>query len=308
MNAKISMGDRSRAMEIIVAVVAEGSFSAAGRLLELTPSAISRAVDRTEARLGVRLFLRSTRSLSLTVEGRAYLHAARRILGDLAETEQAIADQGSPRGRLRISSAQAYGRLHVAPLLGEFVRRYPDIMVDISLADQIVDVAAGHADVAIRFGPLADTMLTARKLGDSRRVIVAAPSYLAENGMPRSPADLLDHNCLHFNFRRTEPVWPFRDGGRDFSLRPRGNIEASSGELLAQLAVAGVGIVRVGAFSVETEIASGALVPVLEAFNPGDVETIHALFAGGPQTPARVRVFVDYLAEQLARGGRDMLR
>ncbi|APR52782.1 LysR family transcriptional regulator [Sphingomonas koreensis] len=300
MDAKMEGGaDRARSLEVFAAVAAQGSFSAAGRVLGLTPSAVSRTVDRIEARLGVRLLLRTTRALTLTAEGQAYLGAARRILTDLDDAEQAIADQGAPRGRLRVSAALSHGRLCIVPLLGEFARLYPHILVDISLSDSIVDVAAGQADVAIRFGPLADSGLTARKLGENGRVIVASPDYLARYGTPRVPADLHDHNCLNFNFRRAEPVWPFCDGQSDYAMTVTGNIEANNGETLGQLAAAGVGITRVGAFSVADELADGRLVPVLEEFNPGDIEVIHAVFVGGANTPARVRVFVDFLAERL---------
>jgi DNA-binding transcriptional LysR family regulator len=291
--------DRARSLEVFAIVAAEGSFSAAGRLLGLTPSAVSRTIDRIEARLGVRLLLRTTRALTLTAEGTAYLGAARRILGDLDDAEQAIADQGAPRGRLRISAAQAHGRLCIVPLLGEFARLYPHILVDLSLSDRLIDIAGGQADVAIRFGPLADSPLRARKLGESARVIVASPAYLDNHGTPKVPEDLHDHNCLNFNFRRAEPVWPFRKDGRDYALGVKGNIEANNGETLGQLAADGVGITRVGRFSVVAEIAAGRLVPLLEEFNPGDIETIHAVFSGGPNIPARVRVFVDFLVQHL---------
>lgn len=300
MNAKIpARADRARDLEIFAAVVAAGSFSAAGRTLHLTPSAVSRTIDRIEARLGVRLLLRTTRTLALTAEGHAYVGAARRILTDLDDVEQAIADQGAPRGRLRVSAALSHGRLCIVPLLGAFARRYPHILVDISLSDAIVDIAAGQADVSIRFGPLADSPLAARKLGESRRVIVASPDYLALHGVPVVPEDLHHHNCLNFNFRRAEPVWPFRKDGRDYALTVKGGIEANNGETLGQLAIDGVGITRVGAFSVVDEIASGRLVPLLENYNPGDVEMIHAVFVGGANMPARVRVFVDFLVERL---------
>lgn len=300
MDAKMLSGaDRARELEIFAAVAGAGSFSAAGRKLGLTPSAVSRTIDRIEARLGVRLMLRTTRTLALTAEGQAYLGAARRILADLDDAEQAIADQGAPRGRLRVSAALSHGRLCVVPLLGEFVRRYPHILVDINLTDAVVDIAAGQADVGVRFGPLADSPLTARKIGETRRVIVASPDYLARHGTPQVPEDLHDHNCLGFNFRRVEPVWPFRKDGRDYALSVKGNIEANNGETLGQLAAAGVGVTRVGAFSVVEQIADGRLVPLLEAYNPGDVEIIHAVFVGGANTPARVRAFVDFLAERL---------
>jgi len=297
------MTDRSGEMETFVAAVREGSFSSAGRALDLTPSAVSRIVSRIEARLGVRLIVRTTRSMTLTPEGEAYHLAAQRILADMAEAEDAIAEQASPRGRLRVSAALAHGRLSIVPLLQDFVARYPGILVDISLSDTLADVAGARADVAIRFGPLPDSLLTARRLGENGRTIVASPDYLARMGVPQLPEDLLRHNCLSFNFRRAEPVWPFRRDGRDYALAVKGNIEANNGETLVQLARQGVGITRVGSFHVVDDIASGHLVTLLEPFNPGDREDIHAVFVGGTTTPARVRVFVDFLAEKLGSGG-----
>lgn len=293
--------DRARELQVFSTIARTGSFSAAGRTLGLTPSAVSRTIDRIEARLGVRLLIRTTRALTLTAEGQSYLGAARRILADLDEAERVIADQGAPRGRLRVSAAFSHGRLCIVPLLGDFARLYPHILVDISLTDTVVDVAAGQADVAIRFGPLADSALTARRIGETGRSIVASPGYLAQHGTPRVPEDLLSHNCLNFNFRRAEPVWPFRREGRDYALTVTGNIEANNGETLGQLAVDGVGITRVGNFGIIDDMTAGRLVPILEAFNPGDVEPIHAVFVGGATLPARVRVFVDYLAERLHR-------
>ena len=291
--------DRAREMEVFASVAQSGSFSAAGRALGLTPSAVSRTIDRIEARLGVRLMLRTTRVLTLTAEGQTYLGAARRILADLDDAEQSIADQGAPRGRVRVSAALAHGRMSVVPLLGEFVWLYPHILVDISLTDAVVDVAAGQADVAIRFGKLPDSPLTARRLGETGRTVVASPDYLARRGTPRVPEDLHDHDCLNFNFRRAEPVWPFRRDGRDYALTVSGPVEANNGETLTQLALAGVGVTRVGNFSVADAIDDGRLVPLLEDFNPGDREPIHAVFVGGANMPARVRVFVDFLAERL---------
>lgn len=291
--------DRARELATFALVVELGSFSAAGRALDLSPSAVSRSIDRIEERLGVRLLLRSTRALSLTAEGQAYLMVARRILADLDDSEQQIADQGSPRGRLRVSAALSHGRLCIVPLLGKFTALYPDILVDISLTDALVDVAAGQTDVAVRFGPLPDSTLTARKLGEGRRVIVASPDYLSRHGTPRQPKDLLAHNCLNFNFRRAETAWPFRVDGESLSLALKGTIEANNGETLGQLAAIGVGIARVGTFSVAAEIDAGRLRPILEDFNPGDTEDVHALFVGGSNTPARVRAFVDFLATEL---------
>jgi DNA-binding transcriptional LysR family regulator len=291
--------DRARELEVFCSVASSGSFSSAGRSLSLTPSAVSRTIDRVEARLGARLMLRTTRALTLTAEGQAYLSAARRILADLDEAEQAIADQGAPRGRIRVSAAVSHGRLCIVPLLGEFVRRYPHILVDINLTDGITDVAAGQADVAVRAGPLADSALTARRLGENGRTIVASPDYLARWGTPLTPEDLRNHNCLNFNFRRAEPVWPFRKNGTDYALKVHGAIEANSGETLGQLALDGVGIARVGNFSLGDAVAEGRLVPLLEAFNPGDMEIFRAVFVGGANMPTRIRVFVDYLVERL---------
>lgn len=300
MDAKLAAGaDRARELATFALVVEHGSFSAAGRALDLSPSAVSRAIDRIEERLGVRLLLRTTRALSLTAEGQAYLLMARRILADLDDSEQQIADQGAPRGRLRVSAAQSHGRLCIVPLLGKFAALYPNILVDISLSDALVDIAAGQTDVAVRFGPLPDSTLTARKLGEGGRVIVASPDYLARHGTPRRPEDLLAHNCLNFNFRRAETTWPFRVDGQTFSLALKGTIEANNGETLGQLAAIGVGIARVGMFSVAAEISAGRLRPILEEFNPGDTEMIHALFVGGSNTPARIRAFVDFLAAEL---------
>ncbi len=300
----MDVSGRSGEMEVFSAVVKEGSLSAAARALRLTPSAVSRIVARIESRLGARLLVRTTRALALTAEGQTYLRAARRILADMAEVEDAIADQGVPRGRLRVSASLAHGRIAIVPLLGKFTARYPGILIDLVLSDRLVDILSGEADVAIRFGTLADSPLTARRLGETGRVVVAAPDYLARAGMPQVPEDLLAHNCLSFNFRRTEPGWPFRRDGRDFALNVTGTIAANSGEALAQLARESVGVARVGMFAVSEDIAAGRLVPLLEPFNPQDREPIHAVFVGGATMPARVRAFVDFLVEQSSASGQ----
>ncbi|GGZ32698.1 LysR family transcriptional regulator [Asticcacaulis endophyticus] len=297
---KREMADRSGEMEAFAAVVREQSLSGAARRLGLTPSAVSRTITRIETRLGVRLIVRTTRSITLTPEGEAYARGAARILADLTEVEDAIADQGVPRGRLRVSAALAHGRLVIVPLLGEFSDRFPGILVDISLSDTLVDVLGGRADVAIRFGPLSDSPLTARRLGDTGRSIVASPEYLARRGTPLVPEDLRNHNCLNFDFARIEPGWPFRKNGHDYALGVSGTIEANNGETLVQLALQGVGIARVGNFHLADEITAGKLVVLLDDFNPQDREPIHAVFVGGSHMPARVRVFVDFLVERLA--------
>lgn len=293
----MDLNGHSGEMTVFVRVAQEGSLSAAARALGLTPSAISRIIARTEARIGTRLLIRTTRAITLTAEGEAYLRGARRILADIAEVEDAITDQGVPRGRLRVSASQAHGRLTIVPLVAAFSARYPEIVVDLMLSDEIVDILGGEADVALRFGTLADSPLTARRVGETGSVIVASPTYLARHGTPQQPEDLLAHNCLRFNFRRANPEWPFRRDGQDFALKVAGTLEGNSGEVLSQLARLGAGITRIGTFSVQADLDSGALVPLLEAYNPGDREPIHAVFVGGAAMPARVRAFVDFLVE-----------
>jgi len=285
-------------LEVFILVAEEASFSAAGRRLKLAPSSVARIIDRIEARLGIRLLLRTTRSLTLTPEGATYLSSARRILADIQETERSIADQSSPKGRLRLSISRLFGRMFVVPLLRGFMQKYPDILLEVISSDAVIDIAAGQADVAIRLGPLADGSLTARKLGETHKMIVASPRYLAHRGVPSVPEDLYDHDCIAFNFKRAAPTWPFRKDGRDYSLPIRGRIETDNGETEGQLALEGVGIARVCAETVEAAIKAGQLVPLLEAFNPGDVEAIHVVFLGGAHIPARVRCLVDYFAAQ----------
>lgn len=293
----MDVAGRSGEMAIFALVAQEGSLSGAARALGLTPSAVSRVIARTERRIGTRLLLRTTRAIRFTAEGEAYLRGARRILADMAEVEDAITDQGVPRGRLRVSASVAHGRLAIVPLIAAFSTRYPAIVVDLALGDELVDILGGQADVAIRFGHLADSPLTARYIGETRQVVVASPDYLARFGAPQVPEDLLEHNCLRFNFRRAAHDWPFRRAGVDFALKVGGTIEGSSGEALAQFARLGTGIARIGAFSVQADLDGGQLVPLLEAYNPDDREPIHAVFVGGGAMPARVRAFIDFLVE-----------
>lgn len=293
--------DKTTEMETFLRVATTGSLSAAGKQMGLTPSAVSRMMTRLESRLGVRLIVRTTRHLHLTSEGEAYALAAKRILNDLEETEAALANRARPSGLLKVSTAAAHSRLTMVPLYQEFLERYPDIKLDIEVSDLISDVEGGHIDVAIRFGPLPDSNLSARRLGETGRSIVATPNYLAKNGVPKTPADLQQHNCLDFSFNRLEPGWPFRHQGEDFILPISGNMIANNGETLVELAMQDIGITRVGNFHIENAMAAGELVPLLEEYNPQDKEVIHAVFIGGQRMPERVRVFVDYLVEKLCQ-------
>lgn len=286
-------------LEVFTLVAETRSFSAAGRLLSVAPSSVSRVVDRLEARLGVRLLLRTTRALTVTAEGATYLASARRILADLKETEQLIVDQNSPRGRLRISASILYGKTFLLPLLKDFTHRHPGILVDINLTDTVVDISAGQADVALRLGPLADAPLTARRLGKTRKVIVASPDYLSRRGVPGAPEDLYAHDCIDFNFKRAATGWPFLKDGHEYALKIKGSVETNNGDTQRQLALEGLGVARVCAETVQHAIEAGRLVPLLETFNPGDGEEVHVVFMGGPHLPARVRCFVDYVVKCL---------
>lgn len=291
--------DRMGEMRIFAEVVAQGGFSAAGRALGASPSGVSRAVARLEARLGVRLLLRTTRAMTLTAEGEAYHRAALRILADLEETERRVADRAAPRGKLRVSSSIALGRARILPLLPEFLERYPGVSLDLNLGDAIVDLAGGQADVAIRVGPLPDSGLTARRLGDTGRCVAASPAYLARAGVPRTPEALLDHNCLRYNRDAPGAGWPFRRDGTPFRVPVRGNVEANSGATLAQLARDGLGVVRLGRFMLAEDLEAGRLVELLADHDAEDREPFHVVFVSGATTPARIRAFVDFVVEKL---------
>jgi DNA-binding transcriptional LysR family regulator len=292
--------ERSGEMEVFARVVQHGAFSAAARSLDLTPSAVSKLIARLEDRLGARLLLRTTRALPLTEEGEAYHRAALRILQELNEADQSVA-AGAVRGHLRVSATLPFGRMCVAPLIPAFLERHPDVIVDLSLTDEVIDLVAERTDIAIRVGTLPDSALMARKLAETRRVVCAAPAYLERKNTPRVPADLRAHDCLRFNFRRARPAWPFRDDGIDLEQPISGNMLLNNGETMRQMALAGVGIARLGRFHVSADLAAGRLVEVLESYNPGDLELIHAIYVPSGHVPRRVRAFIDYLAENVGR-------
>jgi DNA-binding transcriptional LysR family regulator len=244
--------------------------------------------------------MRTTRALRLTEEGEAYHRAALRILQDLNDTEQAAAS-GAIRGRVRVNTSIPFGTMFVAPSVGQFLARHPDLVVDLSFTDDVVNLFEQKADIAIRMGNLPDSAMIARKLGQSRRVVCAAPSYLKRHGTPMTPNDLQHHNCLTFNFRRSRVGWPFRIKGRDLEQPISGNLQVNNGETMRQVALAGMGVARLGRFHVADAIKAGQLVPLLEKYNPGDLEMIHAIYLGGGHVPGRVRAFIDHVAETIAR-------
>ncbi|MER9518045.1 LysR substrate-binding domain-containing protein [Mesorhizobium sp. M0614] len=293
--------NRSGEIEVFVRVVEEGSFSSAARALRMTPSAVSKLIARLEARLGARLVSRSTRKLQLRPEGTAFYDSGLRILADMAAAEQEAAAGASPRGRLRVNSYVPFGVHRLIPLLPRFLERYPEISIDLVLTDSVIDLMAERADVAIRAGPLSESRLVARKLGQSPVVVVAAPSYLEAHGTPLTPADLDRHNRMGFGFVRHIDGWPFLDAdGRAIMVPITGNTLVSDGEAMRLMALAGAGVARLAHWHVAADIAAGRLVSLLEAFNPGDEEPTHAVYVGqGRHLPARVRAFLDFLGESV---------
>ena len=292
--------NRSGEMEVFVRVVDLGGFSAAARALRMTPSAVSKLIARLEARLGARLVNRSTRKLQLTPEGSAFHDRAVRVLADLDEAERSAAAGAAPRGRLRVNTNVPFGTHYLIPLLPGFLERHPEVTVEVTLTDTVVDLLEDRADVAIRVGPLKSSQLVARKLGESRMMLVASPAYLTARGTPQTPGDLARHNLLGFSFARQSNGWPFRDAdGSASAVVPTGNALVSDGESMRLLVLTGLGISRLSLFHIGPDIEAGRLVPVLEAYNPGDTESIHAVYVGGGHLPARVRAFLDYLVERV---------
>ncbi|MFY3745555.1 LysR family transcriptional regulator [Anaeromyxobacter sp. Red801] len=296
-------GNRLYEMEAFATVAELGGFSAAGRALGRTPSAVNKLVTRLEARLGARLLTRTTRAVRLTAEGEAFHRRAIAILAEVEDAEAAAAG-GAPRGRVRVNANLPFGVHCLLPRVPAFLQANPGVTLDVVLTDEVVDLVERRADVAIRVGPLRASRLLARKLGESPVAVVASPAYLARRGTPRTPADLDAHERIGFTFARALDDWPFRRGGEALRVPVRGAVRAGDGETARQLALAGAGLARLALFQVAADLEAGRLVRVLEAFEPGDVLEIHALFLGpAGSVPARVRAFVDFVAAAL-RGGR----
>ncbi|RUW78297.1 LysR substrate-binding domain-containing protein, partial [Mesorhizobium sp. M2A.F.Ca.ET.067.02.1.1] len=240
-----------------------------------------------------------TRKLQLTPEGTSFYDSGLRILADLDAAEREAAAGAAPRGKLRVNSYVPFGQHRLMELLPRFLERYPEISVEAVLTDNVINLLEERADVAIRAGPLSESRLVARKLGQSRMVLVASPAYLAARGTPRALSDLARHNMLAFGFARHIDGWPFIDAaGKSIILPIVGNMSLTDGEAMRLTTLAGAGIARLARWHVEPDIAAGRLVPLLETFNPGDEEPTHAVYVGhGKHLPARVRAFLDFLAE-----------
>ncbi len=294
------MDNRAGEMQVFLRVVEARSFSEAARVLLMTPSTVSKLISRIEARLGVRLMERSTRRLSLTAEGQIYYERSLALLKELDEIERDLSlGAASTGGTVRVNASVAFGILGLEPLLPAFWQAFPNIVVDLSLSDEIVDLYLDRTDVAFRVGTLSDSSMIARRVGVARRKIVASPGYLERHGVPHTVDDLAQHNCLGFNFRRAAPVWPFKESGRIVDRTVHGSLLANNGETVRRMAVAGVGLARLGDYHARADIRAGRLVEVLADSVPADKEEIHAIFLGGDRVPQRVRVFLDFVVPLL---------
>ncbi|WP_157218198.1 LysR family transcriptional regulator [Flavisphingomonas formosensis] len=295
------MDNRLGDMEMFLTVAREGSFASAARALRLTPSAISRAMARLEARLGVQLIRRTTRALTLTHEGERYRDRVSGLLADIDAIERGIGEERiEARGPLRVNASVPFGVHCLLPILPRFLDAHPGITLELELTDAVVDLVEERADIAIRIGPLRDSTLRARKIGHSRMVVVASPDYLAKHGEPQVPADLDRHRCLRFTFRRSIDSWPFRVGGRIVQRPVEGGFFGNSGEVVRQMAAAGGGIARLGSFHVAADLRAGRLVELLHPFHPGDGEDVHILYAGGPRPAPRVSAFLDFVRDHVS--------
>lgn len=290
--------DRYTDMAILVAVVDAGGFSPAARKLGMTHSAISKRVQRLEERLGTLLLLRTTRTMALTEAGERYVREARPILEDIQALEAAVVqDSDTPRGMLRVTSSIALGHHHVVPAVLEFMRIYPDIKVDLTLTDAIVDIRHERIDVAIRSGALSDSTLAARVLGPNERIICASAAYLESMGIPTRPADLAEHRCLKLNFESRFNDWEFRSASnRDVQIN--GSFSCNSVEAIRLACLAGAGIARLPVFMVSDDMAAGRLIPLLQDSSRSADSRIYALRVASDFVPARTRVFIEFLADR----------
>jgi DNA-binding transcriptional LysR family regulator len=288
-------------MAAFVRAVELGGFSAAARELGLTPSAISKLVTRLEARLGVRLLNRTTRRLALTPEGDGYFQRAQRILADIDEAENEVASfRARPKGLLRINVGTAFGMHQLTPALPDFLARYPEVQVDLTVTDRVVDLIEEGADLGLRLGKLADSSLVARRICDVERVVCASPAYLRRHGTPKKAEDLLRHNCLNISNSPGLRRWPFATREGVQHLEVSGNLNASSAESLLQLALLGVGVIRLSDAIVGAAIAEGKLVPLLREQHYAEPLPLHAVSPQGRHRSPRVAAMIEFLLERFA--------
>ncbi len=296
------MLDRLTGLEVFAKVAAAGSLSAAGRAMGMSQTMVTKHIAALEARLGVKLFHRSTRRLSITDAGRNYLEASERILTDIDAADAAVsADRVEPRGLLRLNVPVAFGTRQIAPLLAEFTHRHPLVTVELGLNDRLVDLADEGWDLAIRIGSLSNSSLIARRIAPCRTVVCAAPSYLAGRGRPRTISSLAKHNCLGYTLSNVTGVdkWVFGAKG-DAAVSVSGNLRANNGEALRTAAIAGQGLIYLPTFIVADDLRAGTLV-ALDLDQPTvEFGGIYAVFLPDRHPAAKVRVFIDFVANRFA--------
>jgi len=296
------MGHSSELL-LVVELARAGGMSAAARELDVTPAAVSKRLAQIEARLGVRLFNRSTRRLSLTAEGEVYLENARRILGEIDDLDALIASrQAAPRGLLKVNAPLGFGRSYIAPAIAEFAQQYPEVSLQLQLTDRPADFVREAFDVAVRFGDLPDTSLIARKIAPNRRLVCASPGYLKKHGTPVTPHDLARHQCIVL--RQNEAaygLWRCTKGRRSETVKVRGNLSSNDGEVTLTWGLAGLGILQRAEWDLARYLRSGRLVQVLEDYALPQAD-IYAVFPERHHLSAKVRVFVDFLVAYFGEG------
>ncbi len=290
--------DRLDDMLAFIKVVDTKSFTAAADRLNLSKSVVSRRIGELENRLGARLLNRTTRKLSLTEVGQAYYERCTRILADLEEAEQAVADlHAAPRGRLRLNAPVSFGILHLAPAVAEFLERYPAIEIDMDLNDRTVDLIDEGYDLAVRIGRLRDSSLIARRLAPARIALCASPAYLQKHGVPEAPDDLARHSCLIYTNVPTPDVWQFTVDGETRNVRISGPIRSNNGDLLREAALSGVGFIMSPTFLCGQALTRGELVSILHRHIPTEL-SVNAVYPQNRHLSPKVRVFVDFLVQR----------
>jgi DNA-binding transcriptional LysR family regulator len=290
--------DRLKQIESFVAVATKGSLTAAANAEGVAPAVIGRRIDALEERLGVKLLVRTTRKITLTHEGSAFLEDCQRLLSDLVNAEASVSAGGvKASGYLRITAPAGFGRRHVAPLVPRFISLHPDVNVSLNLSDRVVDIVNEGVDCAVRVGDLPDSSLVSVRLADNRRLCVATPAYLKRAGTPKHPGDLMRHQCLTLSSDASQSRgWAFSIEGVVTHLRPSGRLDCSDGQVLHDWCVAGQGIAWRSTWEVEQEVSSGQLLTVLDDF-AAPPNGIFAVFPHAKHLPLRVRLWIDFLKQ-----------
>ncbi|MDP3799515.1 MAG: LysR family transcriptional regulator [Polaromonas sp.] len=288
--------DKLKQLESFVAVVARGSLTAAAKAEGVAPAIMGRRLDALEERLGVKLLVRTTRRITLTHEGSAFLEDCQRLLADLANAEASVSAGGvKASGHLRITAPAGFGRRHVAPLVTKFREQHLDVTISLNLSDRVVDLAGEGFDCAVRVGDLPDSSLVSVRMADNRRLCVATPRYLQRHGTPQHPGELARFDCLTLSSDASQTRgWAFQIDGELVHLKPGGPLDCSDGQVLHDWCLADYGIAWRSTWEVESEIASGHLVAVLEAF-AAPPNGIYAVFPQRKHLPLRVRLWIDFL-------------